>query len=81
VIEVSERTYRLRLRERDSVDAHEFEDAAVAALDESGADRRASLERAAAVWTGDPFPRTATRRGRLSGAIDSQRATPRCSAP
>jgi DNA-binding SARP family transcriptional activator len=56
IVEASERTYALRLRERDSVDAHEFEEAAVAALGESGAGRRASLERAAAVWTGEPLP-------------------------
>jgi ATP/maltotriose-dependent transcriptional regulator MalT/DNA-binding SARP family transcriptional activator len=56
VIEVSERTYTLQLRERDSVDAREFEEAAVAALGESGSGRRASLERATAVWTGEPLP-------------------------
>jgi ATP/maltotriose-dependent transcriptional regulator MalT/DNA-binding SARP family transcriptional activator len=56
LVEVSERTYRLRLRERDSVDAFEFDEAAGAALAESGAGRRASLERAAVMWTGEPLP-------------------------
>ena len=56
LVEVSERTYRLRLREHDSVDALEFEEAARAALAETGAGRRASLERAARIWTGEPLP-------------------------
>jgi DNA-binding SARP family transcriptional activator len=56
VVDVSERTYRMRLRDRDSVDTHEFEEAARAALAEFGAGRRAALERAAAVWTGEPLP-------------------------
>lgn len=56
VIEVKERTYRLRLRERDSVDFTQFEDAAAAALADRGRGRRAALERAAALWTGEPLP-------------------------
>jgi ATP/maltotriose-dependent transcriptional regulator MalT/DNA-binding SARP family transcriptional activator len=55
-IEVRERTYRLRLRERDTVDAVQFEAAASAALAEQGAGRRAALERAAELWGGDPLP-------------------------
>jgi DNA-binding SARP family transcriptional activator len=56
VIEAKERTFRLRLRERDSVDAYEFEDAAAAALDNRGPGRRAALEAAAQLWTGEPIP-------------------------
>lgn len=56
VIDAKERTYRLRLRERDSVDSADFRQAAAAALDEQGAGRRAALERAAALWTGEPLP-------------------------
>ena len=56
IIEVSERTYAIRLRERDSVDAHEFETTAAGALGQSGSSRRASLEHAAALWTGEPLP-------------------------
>lgn len=56
IVEVSERTYALRLREHDSVDAREFEEAAAEALGQSEPGRRASLERAAAVWTGEPLP-------------------------
>ena len=56
VIEARERTYRLRLRERDTVDVVEFETAAAAALAGQGRDRRAALERAAALWTGEPLP-------------------------
>jgi ATP/maltotriose-dependent transcriptional regulator MalT/DNA-binding SARP family transcriptional activator len=55
-IEVSERTYQLRLRDRDTVDAVEFEQAATAALRKDGADRREALEHAAAVWGGEPLP-------------------------
>ena len=56
VIELQERTYSLRLRERDSVDAVQFEVAAAAALAERDASRRAALERAAALWIGEPLP-------------------------
>jgi DNA-binding SARP family transcriptional activator len=56
VIEAKERTYRLRLRERDSVDSGEFRKAAAAALEEQGPARRTALERAAALWTGEPLP-------------------------
>jgi DNA-binding SARP family transcriptional activator len=56
VIETRERTYRLRLRERDSVDTVEFENAAAAALAATGRDRRTMLERAAALWTAEPLP-------------------------
>jgi DNA-binding SARP family transcriptional activator len=55
-IDVSERAYRLRLRERDVVDADEFERAARAALVDRGAGRVRLLEAAAARWTGEPLP-------------------------
>jgi DNA-binding SARP family transcriptional activator len=55
-IELSERTYRLDLRERDGVDSAQFEAAAEAALAERGEGRRAALERAAELWTGEPLP-------------------------
>jgi DNA-binding SARP family transcriptional activator len=59
VIETRERTFRLRLRDQDSVDVVEFERAALEALsqrDGRGPDRQAALERAAALWTGEPLP-------------------------
>ena len=56
VIEVKERTYQLRLRERDSVDAGQFVAAAGAALAARGRERRPALEGAAALWTGEPLP-------------------------
>jgi DNA-binding SARP family transcriptional activator len=56
VIDAHERTYRLRLRERDSVDAVEFRKAAAAALAAAGPARRTALERAGALWTGEPLP-------------------------
>jgi DNA-binding SARP family transcriptional activator len=56
VIEAKERTYRLRLRERDSVDADLFVSAAGAALADRSRGRRAALEKAAALWSGEPLP-------------------------
>jgi DNA-binding SARP family transcriptional activator len=56
VIEAKERTYRLRLRERDSLDSASFTTAAERALAEGGRERRAALESAAGLWTGDPLP-------------------------
>lgn len=56
VIEVRERTYRLALRERDSVDFLQFEAAVAEALADGGAGRRAALERAAELWCGEPLP-------------------------
>jgi DNA-binding SARP family transcriptional activator len=56
VIEVSEHTLALRLRERDSVDVDRFEDAARVAFAASDGDRRPLLERAAALWAGEPLP-------------------------
>ena len=56
VIEGVERTLALRLREGDSVDADRFEDAARVALTAEPGERRALLERAAGLWTGDPLP-------------------------
>jgi DNA-binding SARP family transcriptional activator len=52
----AQRTYRLRLRERDIVDADEFEHAAQAALAKTGAGRRPALQAAAALWGGEPLP-------------------------
>jgi DNA-binding SARP family transcriptional activator/tetratricopeptide (TPR) repeat protein len=56
VIELAERTYAVRLRAGDRVDASEFEAAATAALREEGDARTRLLERAASVWGGDPLP-------------------------
>lgn len=56
VIEVRERTYRLALRERDSVDFLQFEGAVAEALADGGSGRRAALERAAELWCGEPLP-------------------------
>ena len=56
VLEVRERTYRLRLRDADRVDTAEFERAAAAALAGRGPGRRAALEAAAVLWTGEPLP-------------------------
>jgi DNA-binding SARP family transcriptional activator len=56
LIEARERTFRLRLRDHDSVDVDEFERAALDALGRHGSDRHAALERAAALWTGEPLP-------------------------
>ncbi len=56
VIEARERTFRLRLRDQDSVDAVRFERAAVEALAARGPGRQGALERAAALWTGEPLP-------------------------
>jgi DNA-binding SARP family transcriptional activator len=57
VIDARERTYRLRLREgSDSVDSAEFEHTADRALAAGARERPAALERAAALWTGEPLP-------------------------
>ena len=56
VLQVSQRTYRLVLAERDLVDADEFEHATTGALDAGGLERVALLEAAAALWTGEPLP-------------------------
>jgi DNA-binding SARP family transcriptional activator/ATP/maltotriose-dependent transcriptional regulator MalT len=53
VIEARERTFRLRLRDTDSVDVEEFEHAALEALAQRD---HAALDRAAALWTGEPLP-------------------------
>jgi ATP/maltotriose-dependent transcriptional regulator MalT/DNA-binding SARP family transcriptional activator len=52
----SERTYRLRLRGDDVVDAREFERAAAAALSADRSRRRSALAAAAALWGGEPLP-------------------------
>jgi DNA-binding SARP family transcriptional activator len=56
VIDAAERTLTLKLREGDSVDVDLFEEAVGAALRAAGKDRRRQLERAAALWTGEPLP-------------------------
>jgi DNA-binding SARP family transcriptional activator len=56
LIETSERAYRLRLRERDTVDSDAFERAADAALEATGRTARPLLERAERLWTGEPLP-------------------------
>jgi DNA-binding SARP family transcriptional activator len=53
VIEARERTFRLRLRDTDGVDVEEFEQAALKALAQRD---HAALDRAAALWTGEPLP-------------------------
>jgi DNA-binding SARP family transcriptional activator len=55
-IEVSERSYRLRLRPTDSVDADEFERAANVALAATGPERITLLELAGGRWGGEPLP-------------------------
>jgi ATP/maltotriose-dependent transcriptional regulator MalT/DNA-binding SARP family transcriptional activator len=56
VIEIADRMYCLRLRQGDSVDADDFEAAAIAALAERGEARVRLLERAASRWGGEPLP-------------------------
>lgn len=56
IIHTTDRTYRLRLRPGDSVDADEFDAAARAGLAESGIGRTPLLERAASLWKGEPLP-------------------------
>lgn len=53
IIETADRVYRLRLRPGDSVDADDFEKAARAALRERDV---TLLERATALWGGEPLP-------------------------
>lgn len=52
----SERTYRLRLREDDTIDAEEFERAAKAAFAVAPGACRPALLAAAALWGGEPLP-------------------------
>ena len=56
VLETADRMYRLHLRDGDSVDADEFETAAGAALSAHGGAHGHLLERAAALWGGEPLP-------------------------
>lgn len=56
VIEIAERTYTLRLRPSDRVDADAFDAAATAALAEKAQPRAKRLERAASLWGGEPLP-------------------------
>ncbi|TMM02465.1 MAG: hypothetical protein E6G10_10180 [Actinobacteria bacterium] len=57
IIEAVEHGYRLRLADHDLVDSEEFEVAAGTALTERDlAARRTLLERAAALWGGEPLP-------------------------
>lgn len=56
VIESIDSAYRLRLGDRDEVDAEQFERAAQAALAAAGERRLALLERARALWGGLPLP-------------------------
>ena len=51
-----EHAYRLALAGSDSVDAYEFERAAVSALGSEGGGRRAALTAAASLWGGEPLP-------------------------
>ncbi len=52
----SQRTYRLRLRDRDVVDAHQFEHGAASALSTAGNGRLRVLQAAARLWGGEPMP-------------------------
>jgi DNA-binding SARP family transcriptional activator len=56
VIVSAQRTLGLRLRDDDSVDVDLFEHAAQAGLSAEGGERRRTLERAAALWAGEPLP-------------------------
>jgi DNA-binding SARP family transcriptional activator len=56
VIDATDRVYHLHLRPHDSVDAEQFAAAALAALAEHGAARLRALERAGALWGGEPLP-------------------------
>ena len=56
VLETSGGGYRLRLGERDSVDAERFERAAEAALAATGGERLRLLAAAAELWGGEPLP-------------------------
>jgi DNA-binding SARP family transcriptional activator len=56
VIVSTQGTLGLRLREADSVDVDLFEHAAREGLAAEGGERRRVLERAAALWAGDPLP-------------------------
>lgn len=56
VIVSAQGTLGLRLRDGDSVDVDRFEHAADAGFATEGSDRRELLERAAALWTGEPLP-------------------------
>ena len=52
-----DRSYRVVLEQNDRIDVDAFEQACVAALaHRPGPERRAALERAARLWTGDPLP-------------------------
>jgi ATP/maltotriose-dependent transcriptional regulator MalT/DNA-binding SARP family transcriptional activator len=52
----AQRTLGLRLRDADSVDVDLFEHAAQAGVAAQGGERRRTLERAAALWAGEPLP-------------------------
>jgi DNA-binding SARP family transcriptional activator len=56
VIESVERTYRLVLGQRDTIDTEEFLSAAAAALGDTGEQRRTLLEHARSLWGGEPLP-------------------------
>jgi len=56
VIHTDGRAHQLRLRPADRVDTDAFESAAAAALAMSGPDAVAPLERAEALWGGEPLP-------------------------
>ena len=56
LIESVDRTYRLARGARDTVDAEEFQSAAEIALGADGDERRALLERARSLWSGEPLP-------------------------
>jgi ATP/maltotriose-dependent transcriptional regulator MalT/DNA-binding SARP family transcriptional activator len=56
VLESTDGGYRIEIGDRDTVDAEVFEAAATRALAAQGNDRARLLERARALWTGEPLP-------------------------
>ena len=56
LIESADRSYRLALRDHDTIDAEEFMAAATIALAERGEPRRTLLEKARRSWRGEPLP-------------------------
>jgi len=56
MVELNDRSYRLRLRDQDVIDVDAFEFAAASAFAVSGDDRRAMLDHAASLWGGEPLP-------------------------
>lgn len=56
ILDVSDRTYRLALNPNDTVDADEFERAALAAVASGPGENDAAVEAAVGLWSGEPLP-------------------------